>query len=109
MLSVSMIIAIFVYMGWHKSARVKSVTNVGKSAYNNTIGRVTGELQMDEKSGVRELFEGAKKIVAPFISRVFNNLVDFCTKTIPKYILIAIIGIFFIKQTKLKNYIFDNV
>ncbi len=101
--------AIFVSMGWHKSAHVKYVTNASKSVYNNTIGRVTGELQMDEKSGVRELFEAAKKIVAPFIIRVFNNLVDFCTKTIPKYILLAIIGIFLIKQTKLKNYIFDNV
>lgn len=99
LVSVVIIGAIVVTMGWHKSPVAKPVIEPAKKLYTKLV---TGEKKQEV---VYKALYGLKNILGPFSQRIINNLIDFVTMTIPKYVLLTIIGLVIVKKTKLVTWL----
>lgn len=101
-LSIIVIAAILVTMGWHKSPVIKPVVYPAKKLYENTVKLVTGR---QEETGLYKAIRWVKRQAGPYVQRIAHNLIDFITMTLPKYILLVIIGLVIAKKTKLVSWI----
>lgn len=99
LVSVVIIASIVMTMGWHKSPVAKPVIEPAKKLYTKLV---TGE---KEQGVVYGAFKGLKNMFGPFGQRIINNLIDFVTMTLPKYVLLTIIGLVIVKKTKLVNWL----
>ena len=95
MLSISVIVAIFMTMGWHNSPVVKPFVRPAKKIYEKTL-HFTGLRK--EEGVIYSAFSGFKNTLGKFSQRLINNLIDFVSMTIPKYVLLTAIGLLLLRR-----------
>ena len=106
-LSLTIITAIFVSMGWHKSPKVQDALTRPIYVYDSTIGKLTGHKINSKKSLVTRVWERLYQNISGFFSSILergsDNLVDILTKEIPRYLALAFLGYFVYKKFGIRN------